>query len=74
MNEQQDDLDGLRDLRGTLDDAIEILAQFLAAAAKARIPTEAMVNAAHQVVGDLAEWRATLEEIDEREQGGEGMH
>jgi hypothetical protein len=74
MNEVDDDLAGLRDLRGTLDDAIEILALFLSAAAGARIPTEAMVDAAHQVVGDLAEWRATLEDIAEREDDGQGLH
>ena len=69
-----DELDGLRDLHGTLDAAIEVLAAFLAAAADARIPSEALIDDAHEVVGDLAEWRATLAEIDARNQGGEGLH
>jgi len=74
MSEEPDELDGLRDLGATLDDAIEILALFLSAAANARIPTEAMVDSAHQVVGSLVEWRATLTEIAERDEHGEGMH
>ncbi len=74
MSEDNDDLAGLRDLRATLNAAIEVLAMFLSAAAGAKIPTVAMVDAAHQVVGDLAEWRATLEEIADRKEDGEGVH
>ena len=74
MTKDTDDLAGLRDLHATLDDAIEILAMFLSAAASAKLPQEALINTAHQVVGDLAEWRATLQEIADRESDGEGMH
>ncbi len=36
-----DDLAGMRDLCGTLEDAMEIIAAFLGEAAQARIPSEA---------------------------------
>jgi hypothetical protein len=75
MSEQADELSGVRDLSETLDAAIEMLALFLKSAADTSIPTEAMVDAAHQVVGDLAQWRATLQEISDRDEtSGEGVH
>lgn len=72
---EPDELAGLRDLSATLDDAIELFALFLKCAADTRIPTEAMVDTAHQVVGDLAQWRATLHEIAERDEASDqGVH
>ncbi|MBK6657993.1 MAG: hypothetical protein IPM80_12690 [Proteobacteria bacterium] len=69
-----DELAGLRDLAGTLEDAIEVIADLLGEAIHARIPSEAMIDAAHHVVGELAQWRATLEEIVERDDDATGVH
>ena len=52
----KDDLAGLRDLHKTIDDATEVLAAFLSAAASAELSSEALINAAHKICGDLAEW------------------
>jgi hypothetical protein len=70
----KDDLAGLRDLHKTIDDATEVLAAFLSAAASAEIPNEALIDAAHLIVGDLVEWRETLKEIAERDEGGNAVH
>lgn len=69
-----DDLAGMRDLCGTLEDAMEIIAAFLGEAAQARIPSEATVDHAHHIMGELAQWRATLEDIVARDNDTEGMH
>ena len=74
MNDDNDDLAGVRDLHKTLDEAIEVLAAFLSAAVGAEIPPETLVDTAHQVIGDLTEWRATLWEITEQESSAEGLH
>ena len=74
MNDDHDDLAGVRDLHKTLDEAIEVLAAFLSAAAGAEIPPEKLVDTTHRVIGDLTEWRATLWEITDQEPGGEGLH
>ena len=70
----KDDLAGLRDLHKTIDDAIEIIAAFLTAAASAEIPDEAVIDAAHETVGNLVEWRETLKEIAQRDEGGQKAH
>ena len=64
----------MRDLCGTLEDAMELIATFLAEAAQSRIPSEGMVDHAHHVMGELAQWRATLEDIVARDDDVEGMH
>lgn len=69
-----DELSGMRDLHATIDATIELLAAFLNAAATADLPSEALVAAAHQAAGDLAEWRETLAEILQREDGSEASH
>ena len=74
MNEDTDELAGVRDLHKTVDEAIEVLAAFLNAAASAQMPSETLVNTAHQVIGDLTEWRATLWDITDQTPGGEGLH
>lgn len=74
MNEDTDELAGVRDLHKTVDEAIEVLAAFLNAAASAQMPSESLVNTAHQVIGDLTEWRATLWDITDQPAGGEGLH
>ena len=74
MNEDADELAGVRDLHKTVDEAIEVLAAFLNAAAGAQMPSETLVNTAHQVIGDLTEWRATLWDITDQTPGGEGLH
>lgn len=74
MNEDTDELAGVRDLHKTVDEAIEVLAAFLNAAAGAQMPSETLINTAHQVIGDLTEWRATLWEITDQPVGGEGLH
>ena len=74
MNEDTDELAGVRDLHKTVDEAIEVLAAFLNAAAGAQMPSETLVNTAHQVIGDLTEWRATLWDITDQPAGGEGLH
>ena len=74
MNEDTDELAGVRDLHKTVDEAIEVLAAFLNAAASAQMPSESLVNSAHQVIGDLTEWRATLWDITDQPPGGEGLH
>ena len=73
MHDDNDDLAGVRDLHATLDDAIETLAKFLSAAANATIPAVSLIDSAHQVVGDLVEWRATLQAIAERQEVGDGV-
>lgn len=70
----KDDLAGLRDLHKTIDDATEVLAAFLSAAASAALPSEALVDAAHKTCGDLAEWRETLKEITRRDEYGHKAH
>ena len=74
MNEDTDELAGVRDLHKTVDEAIEVLAAFLNAAAGAQMPSETLVNTAHQVIGDLTEWRATLWDITDQPADGEGLH
>ena len=74
MNEDTDELAGVRDLHKTVDEAIEVLAAFLKAAAGAQMPSETLVNTAHHVIGDLTEWRATLWDITDQTPGGEGLH
>lgn len=74
MNDDNDDLAGVRDLHKTLDEAIDVLAAFLSAAVAAEIPPETLVDTAHQVIGDLTEWRATLWEITDQEPSAEGLH
>lgn len=73
-SDEHDELDGLRDLGATLDEAIETIAAFLAEAAHARVPSVAMIDRAHEVVGNLVQWRATLEDIVARDDDAEGMH
>ena len=73
MNDDNDDLAGVRDLHATLDDAIETLAMFLSAAANAQIPAVSLIDTAHLVVSDLVEWRATLQAIAERQEEGGGL-
>lgn len=51
---------GLEHLSKTLDDASEVLASFLTATANAECPSEALVDSAHQIIGNLVEWRDTL--------------
>ena len=70
----KDDLAGLRDLHKTIDDATEVLAAFLSAAASAQLPSEALVDAAHETCGDLTEWRETLKEITQRDDGRHEAH
>lgn len=74
MQDDQDELAGVRDLYKTLDEAIEVLAAFLRAAASAEMPQETVVTTAHQVIGDLTEWRATLWEITDQETAEAGLH
>ncbi len=74
MNDDHDDLAGVRDLHKTLDEAIEVLAAFLSAAVAAEIPPVTLVDTAHQVIGDLTEWRATLWEITDQEPSAAGLH
>lgn len=73
-SDETDELAGLRDLSGTLEDAMEVIATFLGEAAQTRIPSEAMVDHAHHVMGELAQWRATLEDIVARDDDVEGVH
>lgn len=74
MHDDNDELAGVRDLHKTLDEAIEVLAAFLSAAASTEIPQESLVATAHQVIGDLTEWRATLWEITDQQSSAEGLH
>jgi hypothetical protein len=74
MHDDNDELAGVRDLHKTLDEAIEVLAAFLSAAASTEMPPESLVTTAHQVIGDLTEWRATLWEITDQEPDAEGLH
>lgn len=74
MNDDTDDLAGVRDLHKTVDEAIEVLAAFLNAATAVEIPSATLVNTAHQIIGDLTEWRATLWEITDQAPRGEGPH
>ena len=60
MEFDEEILMGLEHLSKTLDDASEVLASFLTATAKAECPSEALVDSAHQTIGNLVEWRDTL--------------
>ena len=61
----KDDLEGLRDLRKTLDDATEAIAAFISVAKSGETPPDSLMEAADKTVEGLAEWRARIKEAVE---------
>lgn len=59
-----DDLNNLRDLRLTIDSAIEVLAAVIGLARGQEPIPESLAQAADQIASELARWRAALERLD----------
>lgn len=72
--DEKDELAGLRDIYRVFDDASEVMAAFLSAAASAELPTEGVIDAAHKTLGDLVEWRETLRELTRPDADAHDLH
>ena len=72
MNDN-DGFAGLRELHKALDDALEVLAAFLSAAASGEPTHEKLIEAGHKTCDDLGAWRATLRELVMRDENQHGV-